>query len=170
MDVKVTYKGREVSVEIPDAKLEELIAEKKRTGYERAKSGDAFWWVTGSNDIFSAHEDGLLSQSNAYKIANYYSDYAIATANARADTLMRKLRRYAAEHGGIPSAEDWQSPYSDKWCVASRMGNNPFADGWSSIRTAGVVYFLSREACEAAISEFRDDLLWYFTEYEPQLR
>ena len=116
------------------------------------------------------HEDGAFFNEACYSAANYYTDKRLARDNARADTLMRRLRRYAAEHGGIPSQADWLAS-GRKWAVKyDHGGAKLLADDWERFHLAGAIYFSSKEACEAAIDEFRDDLLWYFTEYEPQVR
>lgn len=109
MKATVEYKGRQVSIDIPDAKLEELIAEKKsRTGYERAER-DGRYYASNiySKDGYSKEYDSISADDTAFAAAAYCTDERLARDNARADMLMRQLRRYAAEHGGISSLADW---------------------------------------------------------------
>jgi hypothetical protein len=186
MEIKVTYKGKEIALDVPDTKLEELIAQQvpKRTGYERAKHGDSYYLYSPSayancgENTYKIQESGDVYDNLHYAKANYTTDRDLAESNARADTLLQQIRRFAAEHGGIPSAKDWNDQTIWEWTIAYIKGDlcadlhTPVRTCGSkgAIRFAGAIYFLSEQSCNDAIKEFHDDLLWYFTEYDPQLR
>ena len=159
MKATVEYKGEQVTIDIPDAKLEELIAEKKpRTGYERAERGGLSRVVSYGEEVMHKHEDGDHPDGACYSAANYYTDERLVRENARADTLMRRLRRYAAEHGGIPSQADWLTGMRN-WTIEYDHGGAKLrADDWGRFHLAGAIYFSSNEARDAAINEFRDVL------------
>lgn len=161
-----TEDNREIT--IPDDVVNPYLP--KRTGYERASNGGDYQWVLSAGDcVFDT--DTVSSDDTHYRTANYYTDERLARDNARADTLMRRLRRYAAEHGGIPSKEDWKAGCAEKWGIG--FANNKgylFPDAWATVRIPGAIYFTTKEACEDAIKEFYDDLIWYLTEYEGQVR
>lgn len=178
MKVKVTLNGKTADIDIPDEKLEELgLKEKKKpTGYERGGSHSIYYSSTSSradgrvivdNDINSAIDRAKYSH------ANYYRDRILAESNARADTLMRKLRRFAAENGGIPSVEDWKDNEAPKYYIsafyADHRGIHPECSWIRASRDAFQIYFKSKEACERAIEEFKDELTWYFAEYQAML-
>lgn len=175
MKATVEYKGKSVTIDIPDAKLEELVAQKPRTGYERVARGELYFSVFAVGDMWPRTEGSGCADGNSYDIALYYTDERLARDNARADTLMRKLRRYAAEHGGIPTLDEHKQSLFKKYSIRSDRSECSntgvlYAKENGGVRDFGQVYFRTKESCEAAIAEFRADLLWYFTEYDPQVR
>lgn len=142
----------EILTLIRDARKEEP----EHTGYETA------------NEYFYIGVDGDLHRNTGpadslYDCANYYSDINVARECNRADTLMRKLRRFAAEHGGCVA------PYGpDAWyityCYPDEMECVKYNCG---AFTPGMVLFKSEKAARDAIGEFADELYWYFNFYEP---
>ena len=76
--------------------------------------------------------------------------------------LMRKLRRFAAEHGGCVA------PKNAGWKILCIRKNNSLSTHiFSQVSSHGIILFSTKESAEKAIEVFRDDLLWYFTEYDP---
>lgn len=177
MKVTVTYNDKSVQVNLTDEQLETLgLKEKKKsTGYERVNStGDCYWYKDSCQREPSSEHHRSGFDDKRYEEANYYSDEKIAQNNLRADTLMRRLRRFAAENGGIPSAEDWKNASMKKWFIDAYYNDVAgsvhieIGDLYST-RDTFQIYFKSEEACEKAIEEFKDELTWYFTEYQAML-
>lgn len=173
MKGKLTINGKEFEVEIDNTTLD-AITRKRRTGYERVAHNEVHYFA----DTMDEHMDGVDSDSDdydriddtMYKNADYYSDKSVARNNARADTLMRRLRRFAAEHGGIPSAKDWEDIYKSKYCIGYDYSNFALSICVNQkFCHAFKIHFLSQSAAKQAIDLFHDDLLWYFTEYQPML-
>ena len=171
MKAKLIVEGKEFSIEIQDSVLEKLLAPPKKTGYERVDTGDEFWCVDYVNDIYVAHEgcNGLsFTENRLYKCANYYSDKTVAKNNARADKLMRQLRRFAVEHR--EKEIDWNNEKQIKCCIIYDYSDNDLVvenDFYG--RYHGTVYFDSSETARLAIQTFHDELIWYFTEYKDSL-
>lgn len=147
----------------------------RHTGYERERNGGLYWFITGG-DVIEAPEEFDAIDGEYYDVANYYNRQELAANVERADRLMRQLRQYAALHGGIPSRADWKEGRDvDKFCIAHQKGysfgddDGLFAECYNRECFVGNVYFLSREACQRAIEIFRDELVWYFNEYEAML-
>lgn len=175
MKIKAIVEGKEVEFTISDEDAEKIgiKKEKARTGYEQVKRGQPFYYVNVDSHVTEGEERKIGGfEGMCEYIGNYYSDKSIAEANARADTLMRKLRRYAVEHGGIPSREClirrgtkcYGIGYNpDSKCI----GVNTHLGNW--IIPFGTVYFNDSIACADAIKEFETELIWYFTEYEAML-
>ena len=163
--------GKEFPIEIHDPKLIEEITPPKKTGYERAKSGCRYYYLNGKNLVFDNCEDYCVFDNEVYSTANYYTSKTVAENNARADALMRKLRRFAVENGGIPDIADWQSgKVKDKFTIYYNYDVNRIEIGRSEIqRYLGDIYFHSRFQAEKAVTEFKDELIWYFTEYKDSL-
>lgn len=187
MKVTLTHDGKSVELDLTAEQMTALglKEEKKKTGYERVVVSCAgnpiffeHYYTTSPEDWTLEYTDhGCDRDNQIYRGANYYSDEDIARANARADRLMRQLRRFAAENGGIPSVEDWDDEYKCKYFiryhypkqgVVARFGLVVSSKLWS--RDLGIVYFNSEEACGKAIKTFYYELIWYFTEYEAMLR
>ena len=147
----------EILALIRDARKEEKTI---HTGYEQA---DEYHYIGISGDI---HTSTFQDSCGLYDNANYYSDINVARNCARADILMRKLRRFAAEHDGCiapsgPSAWYISYYYPDE---AFRVKCCEY-DGEEF--TPGMILFSTEQAAQDAIDEFSDELYWYFNFYEP---
>ena len=161
MEITITINGKPVQATVDDAVIREAMGEKK-TGYER-NEGNSYYIVLEHGDV-QVSNDELSLDDVRYKVANYYSDFAVAQNNARADKLMRQLRRFAAEHGGcVPP----------KKTIKSSVGHSIYWDGKKPDVCSGCVpdfgrmWFASNNAAYSAIVAFHDELMWYFTEYDP---
>ena len=173
MKGKLIINGKELEVEIDNTTLD-AITRKCRTGYERVAHNEVHYFA----DTMDEHMDGVDSDSDdygrtddtMYENADYYSDESVARNNARADTLMRRLRRYAAEHGGIPNCDHWNDKELAKYTIEYIHATKILGCFMNiCFQNCLSVYFLSEDACKKAIELFYDDLLWYFTEYQPML-
>ena len=104
----------------------------------------------------------------SYEVANYYSDKTVAENNARADKLMRQLRRFAVEHR--EKEIDWNDWEKKKCKICFDYSEKElFVDHFSHLRDLFAIYFDSEETANLAIETFRDELVWYFTEYKDSL-
>lgn len=145
----------EILALIRDARKEEP----KHTGYEKA---DEYFYIGVDGDL---HKNTGPAGS-LYDCANYYSDINVARECNRADTLMRKLRRFAAEHGwcAAPSGPDaWYITYD----YLGESFEVKCAEYVCENFTPGMVLFKSEKAAQDAIDEFADELYWYFNFYKP---
>lgn len=103
-----------------------------------------------------------------YESANYYSSDIIAENNARADKLMRQLRRFAVQHRepGI----NFNNVNTAKFYIICDYENDELRSNYISFtKVFGAIYFDSREVANAAIDKFHDELIWYFNEYKGSL-
>lgn len=170
MDIRLTVNGKEVSLSEEQIKLLGLEPEKKKTGYERVEKGHTYYTVNGEDDHAPVMEIEADNDNIRYSIANYYSNKDVCIANDIADRLMRRLRRFAAENGGIPTCEDWKNDSVCKYCITCRLSEEISILETYRIREFGQVYFLDRDACRTALARFYRELNWYFTAYEPMLK
>lgn len=168
MKAKLVVEGKEFDIEILDPKLQELISPKKKTGYERACKGGNYYvayidkGIRESTDSYRDNEDSL------YENAAYYSDRTVAENNARADRLMRQLRRFAVEHRAKELS--WNIGSSYKWCISYDYHEEIlFCHQDIENRAFGAIYFDSKSHAKLAIETFKDELIWYFTEYRDSL-
>ena len=166
---KLIIDGKEIEIQINEEQLEQFCSQKKKTGYERAERGKYYWRVNDDGFLSisitegKGHHDTVL-----YDTANYYTNETVAENNARADRLMRQLRRFAVEH--IEKELGWGNKNQRKWYIAYNYYNNSISLDWTQGRKIyGVVYFDSNLSAELAIDTFKDELLWYFKEYRDSL-
>lgn len=163
--------GKEIKLEIPEEEIKKLIeaSEKpKKTGYERTERDDGYYYVDFDGIAEFTNDNMSPQDDNCYDIANYYSDKTVAENNARADVLMRKLRRFAVKHR--EKELDWTSPNTCKYLIYYDHQNKAlYTSDYQVHQTLGSIYFDTKETAEAAIEEFKDELIWYFTEYRDSL-
>ena len=169
MKAKLIIEGKEIEVEISEEEYKKLQSEEeKKTGYERVPESDVYYYAHSRGYVETDCEDCYDIDDEYYESANYYSDKTVAENNARADKLMRQLRRFAVEHrecGVNLNSTKTEKHYIYYDCTHGELGTTftLFA------RVFGVIYFDSEETAQAAIDEFRDELIWYFTEYKDSL-
>ena len=169
MKAKLIIEDKEIEIEISEEEYKKLQpSEEKKTGYERVPESDIYFYVHSRGYVETASEDCYDIDNEYYESANYYSSETVAENNIRADKLMRQLRRFSVEHRG--HEVDFNSTETEKHyiyydCVRDELRTTyTFYAG-----VFGVIYFDSEETANAAIDEFRDELIWYFTEYKDSL-
>ena len=180
MKAKLTLEnGKTIDMELTKEQ-EELInqSDKKRTGYEKVTYGDTYYSSDNgglSNDDTNISMNDYVGDyidNSKYENADYYNDETLAKNIARADTLMRKLRRFAVENGGSFTKKEWEDDDISKCEIfynydIKRLDINEMID---NCRYIFEIYFRSREIAQKAIDTFKEDLLWYFTEFDDMLR
>ena len=169
MKAKLIIENKEIEVEISEEEYKKLQpSEEKKTGYERVPESDIYFYANTKGYVETACEDCYDVDDEYYESANYYSDKTVAKNNARADKLMRQLRRFAVEHrerGVDFNSTETAKHYIYYDCIRDELRTTyTFYAG-----VFGVIYFDSEETANAAIDEFRDELMWYFTEYKDSL-
>ena len=169
MKAKLIIEDKEIEVEISEEEYKKLQpSEEKKTGYERVPKNGHYFYEFGKGDVESDVEDCYDIDDEYYESANYYSDKTVAENNTRADKLMRQLRRFSVEHRGRGvnlNSTETEKHYIYYDCVRDELRTTyTFYAG-----VFGVIYFDSEETAQAAIDKFRDELMWYFTEYKDSL-
>ena len=166
MKAKLIIKGKEIEIEISEEEYKKL--QLSETGYERVPESDIYYYAHSIGYVETDCEDYYDVDNEYYESANYYSDKTVAENNARADKLMRQLRRFSVEHRecGI----NLNDMNTKKFFVTYNYENNEIQPGYTlQVKAFGTICFDSREATQAAIDEFYDELIWYFTEYRDSL-
>lgn len=166
-NAKLIINGKEIEVQINEEDLKKLTATDKTTGYERVRYGSTYY--TGNCSVVRTFEErSELYDDEAYESGNYYSDPDVATNNVRADKLMRQLRRFAVENR--KDIIDWTNENQNKYYLYYDYVNKEFfINSTSYWRTFGQIYFDTKETAQRALEIFKDELLWYFTEYRDSL-
>ena len=171
MKVELKANGKTVQVEITkeQAKILGLVEERSRTGYERVEKSETYYVINTEDDsMINITEFNDQTDERCYNTGNYYSDKTIAENNARADRLFRQLRQWQAQNDKAISVEDWNDESKKKWFIIY-SSEEMYAEYYYIMRLPNTIYFTTKEKAEEAIEVFRDELLWYFTEYVQRL-
>ncbi len=148
-------------------KNEPVAAEKPKTGYERAEEGSLYFIDTTYGVYDKIKEAGDNIDDDAFDNGNYCNEEILAENIVRADTLMRKLRQWQALND---EPVDWSDKNSPKWEIEYCYARKEFdVDYYNEYRYFGQIYFSSVEKAREAIEVFKDELTWYFTEYQQRL-
>lgn len=168
MKAKLVIEGREFPIEINDPELQKILMPKKKTGYDRVEYGAWYYYDNTGGEVDSVKEEGLCTDNESYEVANYYSDKTVAQNNARADKLMRQLRRFAVEHR--ENELQWKINGQNKYIIYYNYTSDDIQVYYGiNSQYLGCVYFDSQETAREAIKTFYDELIWYFTEYKDSL-
>ena len=166
MKATLIIEGKEIEIEISEEEYKKLHP--SETGYERVLESDIYFYANTKGDVETACEDCYDIDDEYYESANYYSDKTVAENNARADKLMRQLRRFAVQHRepGI----NFNNANTAKFYIICDYENDELRATYTSYaKVFGAIYFDSREVANAAIDKFHDELIWYFNEYKDSL-
>ena len=169
MKAKLIIEDKEIEVEISEEEYKKLqSSEEKKTGYERVSESDIYFYANSGGYVETACEDCCDVDDEYYESANYYSDKTVAENNARADKLMRQLRRFSVEHREC--GVDFNSTKTEKHYIYYNYDDNELRISFVfRSKKFGAIYFDSEETLNAAIDEFHHELIWYFTEYKDSL-
>lgn len=169
MKAKLIIENKEIEVEISEEEYKKLhSSEEKKTGYERMAESDIYFYANPKGDVDTTVEDCYDVDNECYESANYYSSETVAENNARADKLMRQLRRFAVEHR--ERGVNFNSTKTEKHYIYYDCTHNELGTTFTFYaKHFGAIHFDSEETAQAAIDEFRDELIWYFTEYKDSL-
>ena len=170
MKVELKANGKTVHAEISEeqAKILGLVTDKPKTGYERTKIGETYYCVEEKDYLICYAERNDSADDSFYAIGDYYSDKTIAENNARADRLLRCLRQWQAQNDEPISVEDWNNESKKKWFIIY-SSEEMYAEYYYIMRLPNTIYFTTKEKAEEAIEVFKDELIWYFTEYVQRL-
>ena len=169
MKAKLIIEDKEIEIEISEEEYKKLQpSEEKKTGYERVTESSVYFYVSYNDKVDTTVEDCCDVDNECYESANYYSSETVAENNARADKLMRQLRRFSVEHR--ERGVNLNDTNTKKYCIYYDYGNNTLGTAFTlCAKTFGTIRFDSEETAQAAIDKFRDELIWYFTEYKDSL-
>ena len=166
MKATLIIEGKEIEIEISEEEYKKLHPSK--TGYERAPENSGFYYEYNRGGVKCSIDEYCNIDNEYYESANYYSSDIVAENNARADKLMRQLRRFAVEHR--EHGVNLNNADTEKYYILYDYDNGELGVSFLfRTKNFGAIYFDSGETARAAIDEFRDELIWYFTEYKDSL-
>lgn len=165
--------GRELNipVQLTESQIRQIYqaaaSDKKMNGWEKSEIGNCFFYADGLNRVQSVTvtENSITQRDLLYNAANCYSSEMVAVNMARADALLRKLRRYCAEHRS--ESTDWRNGgYTILFDGLAKTVEVGATGEWLAL---GDIVFETEEIAQDAIKEYYEELLWYFTEMKDTL-
>ena len=167
MKLTGTYNGKTIELELTEEQVEVLKQrEKKKTGWERAKEREPYW-VCDGDTVFDNEEENLSCDDEVFDCANYFSNKTLAQNIARAQTLQRKLWRRSAE---LCEKMNWKDSTIKKYSIYYNYDIDSLRTSCTLFyRGLGEIYFDTKEHAEQVIEEFKDELIWYFTEFKSRM-
>lgn len=168
MKLTGTYNGKPIELELTEEQVEVLKqAEKKKTGWERVKKSWFYFCHNTYNECAYASEFGGEATDKLFDCANYFSDETLAKNIIRAQTLQRKLWRRSAE---LCKKMNWKDSMTKKYSIYYSYDIDSFRTSCTLFyRGLGEIYFDTKEHAEQVIEEFKDELIWYFTEFKSRM-
>ena len=168
MKAQITVNGKSIEIEISRNQAKELgLIDRETTGYERVEVEETYYLVEVDDEITNMKHNCQLDR-DCYDVGNYYSNKTIAENNARADRLQRCLRQWQAQNDKAISVEDWNNESKKKWFIIY-SSEEMYAEYYYIMRLPNTIHFATKEKAEEAIEVFRDELIWYFVEYQQRL-
>ena len=167
MEITLTVNGKQVKATVDEQEMKKAMVAnpKRKTGYEQDDDATIYFQeIAGSCTAASPKIHSEL-YDKLYRTANCYNDLTVAKNNARADALMRELRRFAAEHGGCVAPK--QGRESKKFILFYNKDVGMIEYSGFYHPGCNEIAFAIVKATKAAIEAFKDELIWHFTEYDP---
>lgn len=122
----------------------------------------SYYSICDTGVLENLDDEGGRDDEVLYTCGNYFADEQLANDQARAISLWLRIKRWVAEHC---EPVDWGNGDTHKRMIWYNCSTGIFSVGmYNSEKVAFGVYFDSLEHAKQCIEEFRDDLLWYFTE------
>lgn len=164
MKLTGTYNGKTIELELTEEQIKILEqADKKKTGWERANYKEEYY----NEYIFPLIEIGAYADDLKFKEAKYFSDRILAENICRAQTLQRKLWRRSAE---LCKKMNWKDSMTKKYSIYYNYDIDSLRTSCTLFyRGLGEIYFDTKEHAEQVMEEFRDELIWYFTEFKSRM-
>lgn len=165
-DIQLIIDGKEYICR-PVEETDAVESERPRTGYERVDADEDCWHIYDER-VEECYEDGCGNNDDIYAAGNYYNDEQLAIDNGRAEMLMRRIRQWQALND---EPVNWEDDNTEQWYIAYKYTECELLlfVATSDVRNIGNVYFSSSQAADEARDIFRDELMWYFTEYRQRL-
>lgn len=164
---KMKAKIKEMEAQIEQVEAEETEPQKISGIIDfggRSERDETYYYAT-HNDIGYYREADDSTDQKMYDMANYFTTSESAKRALFERNLYFKLMRYSSQNGG--SDIDWNDTRMNKHYIYYDYEDKVLKTGIRCFhREHGVVYFATEEAAKAAINEFKEELIRYFTTCE----
>ena len=166
MKITAEYKGKQVTFDVPDEALDKLIEEPKKTGWEKPEvGGQRYWYVDHQGQAQPSCWSNEPIDHRRYSIGNCFTSKELAENIARYTSLDRRIRRRIAE---VCEPIDFDGK-KNRYYFYFHYADNKFHVN-SFCKTQHVMWWCdTEEHAEQITNEFREELMWYFTEFKDRM-
>ena len=149
-EITINIDGKEIKAMVSKEELEKLTRKEEK---EWPQEGEPYWWVSGAGmprpyNFYNDSSDRLLMS-----IGNFYRSEQEALDAIRAQKLIAAVARRRKELNGDWKPVDYEGDYISFNSAYLNVTGTPFG------------IYKDSECVRTIIEEFKDDLLWFFTEY-----
>lgn len=168
----INGKEIEVPIELTPEQLGQIyaagVSNQKLSGWEKPEQGDRCYYVDALCRVqaLEANSDTQNQIDLLYGAANCYLNEKLASDVARAYELLRQLRRFAAANRKTPIDLEGDGGYTITYNYIDKCLECGVTGSWMAV---GDILFDSEESARAAMTEYAEDLIWYFTEMKDNL-
>ena len=157
-EITLNIDGKEIKATVSEEEIEKL------TKKEWPQEGDEYWYV-GDVYVRTNHWKNFPFDTKQLEIGNCYRTKEEALDAVRAQKLIADVARRRKELNG-----DWKPVDEDEdfdgYCIVYYEGSYiTFNSAYLNVTGAPFGIYKDIKCAETIIEEFKDDLLWYFTEY-----
>lgn len=151
-----------LEAELAEVKEKVEALPKRVGGVFKPEYGEEYWYISAEGTTFVDNWGGDSIECAQYAIGNCFPTEQAAEDTVRVLKLIQKARE--SQNGFVP---DWENSTQHKYFLYFHMGDIGVAD-YPSINVAPTFGFWedNKSVCEQFIDENREEILWYFTEYE----
>lgn len=145
-------------IELTEEQLKQLgIEPEKKNPFERVKPNERYHYVRFDGVIDEYNDANDTTDTQLYKISNYFNDVAFAKQVALHQLLYRKLLKFAYDNECEDSAE-WDGR-NLHWMITYVKNRNLLVANCSSVYKTQSVYFSSEECAKTAIKAVVDPFM-----------
>lgn len=162
-----------VPIELTQEQLHQICeasnSDQLLTGWEEPENGERCYYIDALCRVqnIEANADTHDQISLLSSRANCYTSEKLANDVARASELLRKLRRFAAVNRKEPIDLNGAGGYTITYNYVDKCLECGITGNWMAV---GDILFDSEELVNAAIAEYAEELIWYFTEMKDSLQ
>lgn len=156
--------GELKDVEIKNGEITIIEPVKIITGWEKVEYGQTYYCDFSGVVYDTNHKDTTCKEYRLrYNNANYFSNRKLAENISRMQTLQRKMFRWQAENDE-PIKPDAAKA---KYYIMYNFEDKEFNVGCTYTKLfTSLPYFSSRQKALKCIHTFKDELIWFFTEFQ----
>ena len=146
--------------------IEQEEKKKTKTGWERVKKYEKYFHANSiienqfDDDFYEFREDSLFDNGN------YRNDEELNRNICRAIRLRLKMLQWQALND---KPVDFSDRNKNKYYLYFDFDTNLIEISFNACCYSMNIYFSSKEKAEEALEVFRDELIWYYTEFYRRL-
>lgn len=167
MNVTLICENETINLSLSEKELQEIKKNYIKSGYNRVANNENVYYIDELNNIqvLCESKDNSVQCSKYYNCCNYYSNLNLAQNIARADRLMRNLRKLSVSSRVNLESLNWYRIHSYEIAYDYDDEELKIVEYDDTCRRFNSIYFADETSAQNAIDKYHADLLWYFTEF-----